>query len=417
MKLLVACVAACWLLLQTWPPSMAGERGKPWTRHVIDGSSRGADGARLADVNGDGLPDIATGWEEGSQIRVCLHPGVQGVREPWPAVTVGRVKSPEDAVFADVNGDGALDVVSSCEGSTRSIYFHVAPSDANRYLDASAWQTHKLPAAAGKTRWMFCLPMDVDGRGGIDLVVGSKAPAATVAWLEAPAQSDDLHGWKLHPIMDAAWVMSLVAADVDGDGRQDVIVSDRKGDQPGVYWLQSQPDGPGLQWARHAIGGLGQQVMFLDYADLNGDGVKDVLVAISGGDLLYLRRDVPEGQRHQTATKPDDIRWSAFTISMPENVGGGKSVRVGDINLDGKMDLVLSCESANGDRSGVVWMEYNGTPEKGSWQTHELSGTAGVKFDLLQLVDLDGDGDLDVITCEERDNLGLIWYENPTRSK
>ena len=53
----------------------AGERGKPWNRHTIDNSSRGADGIRLADVNADGLMDIATGWEEGGKIRVYLNPG------------------------------------------------------------------------------------------------------------------------------------------------------------------------------------------------------------------------------------------------------------------------------------------------------------------------------------------------------
>ena len=37
----------------------------------------------------------------------------------------------------------------------------------------------------------------------------------------------------------------------------------------------------------------------------------------------------------------------------------------------------------------------------------------GVKFDLVELVDLDGDGDLDAITCEEVDNLGVFWFENP----
>jgi hypothetical protein len=33
----------------------------------------------------------------------------------------------------------------------------------------------------------------------------------------------------------------------------------------------------------------------------------------------------------------------------------------------------------------------------------------------MELVDLDGDGDLDVLTCEERAGLGVIWYENPAR--
>jgi len=43
-----------------------------------------------------------------------------------------------------------------------------------------------------------------------------------------------------------------------------------------------------------------------------------------------------------------------------------------------------------------------------------VSGPEGVKYDLVALVDLDGDGDLDVITTEETANLGVIWYENPT---
>ena len=56
----------------------------------------------------------------------------------------------------------------------------------------------------------------------------------------------------------------------------------------------------------------------------------------------------------------------------------------------------------------------------GKCQTFDLSGKGGSKFDRIELLDLDGDGDLDVITCEENGGknsrgLGLIWYENPTR--
>jgi hypothetical protein len=46
----------------------------------------------------------------------------------------------------------------------------------------------------------------------------------------------------------------------------------------------------------------------------------------------------------------------------------------------------------------------------------DVSGNVGVKFDLVELVDLDGDGDLDAITCEEVDNLGVFWFENPLYS-
>ena len=52
------------------------------------------------------------------------------------------------------------------------------------------------------------------------------------------------------------------------------------------------------------------------------------------------------------------------------------------------------------------------------WDWHQLSGPKGIKFDRIELLDIDGDGDLDVLTCEENygtnsQGLGVIWYENP----
>ena len=183
-----------WLALSVaWWLAMAGfVTAEPWPRHTIDKSSRGADGVRLADANGDGLLDITTGWEEGGRIRVYLNPGAKAAAQPWPAVTVGDVKSPEDAVFADLDADGAMDVVSCCEGRTRTVFFHWAPPAPGRYLDADAWQTTAVPVTAGQQMWMFALPLQVDGRHGIDVLVGAKGAHATVGWLEAPENARDV---------------------------------------------------------------------------------------------------------------------------------------------------------------------------------------------------------------------------------
>ena len=102
------------LFLHT-PICIAEKPSSAWIRHTIDGTSQGADGVRLSDVNGDWFPDIATGWEQGNIVRVYLHPGIKKVKNPWPYVTVVIVGDPEDAVFADIDGDGSVDVVSSCE--------------------------------------------------------------------------------------------------------------------------------------------------------------------------------------------------------------------------------------------------------------------------------------------------------------
>src|SRR5687767_2119560 len=117
-------ICAAPLLCVSLEAAFAAEAGPGWQRHVIDGSSKGADGVRLADVNGDGLLDIATGWEQGGAVRACLNPGPAKAREVWPAVRAGSVADVEDAVFADLDGDGAFDIVSSAEGDTRVISIH-----------------------------------------------------------------------------------------------------------------------------------------------------------------------------------------------------------------------------------------------------------------------------------------------------
>ena len=99
----------------------------------------------------------------------------------------------------------------------------------------------------------------------------------------------------------------------------------------------------------------------------------------------------------------------AAEIPLPPGTGTGKSVAQADLTGDGLPDIVFSCENAGG-MHGVVLLE---SQPGGGWSARTLSGIEGTKFDLLQLVDLDFDGDLDVLTCEERENLGVIWYENP----
>src|SRR5262245_32422421 len=119
------CCSALWLLgvptpaaTAERPPPLDGSAPRtaqravdtaPWPRHTIDASSVGADGVKLADVNRDGLRDIITGWEEGGEVRLYLNPGPAQNRQPWPRLRLGQVRSPEDAVLADLDGDGMLD--------------------------------------------------------------------------------------------------------------------------------------------------------------------------------------------------------------------------------------------------------------------------------------------------------------------
>jgi len=108
--------------------------------------------------------------------------------------------------------------------------------------------------------------------------------------------------------------------------------------------------------------------------------------------------------------------WKQYVIPYPDGTGTAKGVAAGDIDGNGTKDIVFSCENAKGPKLGVMWLSRRKGVFDGDWQAHDISGPAGIKYDLLELLDLDADGDLDVVACEEQEGgkgLGVFWYENP----
>lgn len=91
-----------------WP-----ELGTPWAMWPVDNPGDWLpNGLDLADVDGDGLPDLLVNYEFRGRIRVVLHPGPDLTRDRfWPAIDVGYFPNAESAAFGDLDGDGAVDVV------------------------------------------------------------------------------------------------------------------------------------------------------------------------------------------------------------------------------------------------------------------------------------------------------------------
>ena len=120
---------------------------------------------------------------------------------------------------------------------------------------------------------------------------------------------------------------------------------------------------------------------------------------------------------HPADTPAGRLSWEQRTLPFPKPAGRGKAVRVGDLDGDGVPDFVLSCEcgpSAHGLLAVGAGRGFVGEHRF----VRTIAGPAGPKGykpDRVELLDLDGDGDLDVLTTEERNGLGVVWYENGTR--
>lgn len=375
-----------------------------WNLHTIDHSSFGADGTKLFDADHDGDLDIICGWEQGNIARLYLNSSPQN---EWPFVEV-PAPAVEDAIVADLDQDGSTDIITFSEGKHQRITIHWAPVKED-YLDKEKWHSTDIPATINITQWMFGQVMDVDGKNGPDLVVGSKNNDAILGWLEAPKDARKMEDWKLHTIASAGWIMSIEIVDINNDDRMDILISDRYGDSSGVKWFEN----PGLlevnkenKWNAHSIGLNNKHPMFLDI-ERNSNGIGWEIWVPEASDGLY----------HFSQTDPDGLTWKVDKLDFPEFSGTvGKSTCIGDVNGDGVAEIISTYEKAE-NRSGVVCSYYD--PVEDKWQHQDISGINGIKYDFARLLDLDGDGDPDILTSEENNNsdkipgLGVIWYENP----
>jgi hypothetical protein len=428
----------------------------PWDRHAIvvgtPGSTNyaGSDGVDLADLNGDGQLDVVSGYEEGNQVSLSLNPDdALSVEDPWaterlasPQVSDGLLSRPEDTTFADVDEDGRLDIVVSAEGDAQvTVLF--APADNEDLLDHTTWVRTDLLASEGLVAMRAELA-DMNHDGSPDILVGSKEvnDVASLGYYTSSNPRSE-SSWSYNEIDSAGWVMQMLPLDVNNDGWMDIVYSDRdpinEPDLPpnqadrthmGVWWLQNPADGTD-NFIPHSItppDGAGGERYHKWFSLVDWDGDSDL-------DVIDCRSDANSAIHELSIWRNSGnwLTWAKLSVPYPSDVGMCQHVTVADIDGDGhEDDLGISFAVAGppdapvdpDTLSGAVWLENSGTPTSPIWTRHEIGGAdEGIKYDNHVWVDLDGDGDLDMVTSEQHEDtalpvgvgpgLGLIWYENP----
>ena len=268
--------------------------------------------------------------------------------------------------LVDVDRDGDLDFITGGRDAKRNVFWFERKA-------AGQWTRHVLgdnhPSDVGGTS------LDVDGDGWVDHVSGG-------VWYRNTGRPREQSFERIVFDKDLAAVHDLVAADVDGDGRRDVVtMSDRNN----LRWYGIPQGDPKKPWPRHDIGpGVHAGVAV---GDVDGDGDNDV----ARSNAWFENVD-----RKGTIWKQHPVPFGNPRPPFPLST---RCVIV-DVDRDGRRDLVMT---ENEIRAGKIAWLRNADGKGTTWEVNALpAGDPAPRgaYHSLAVADFDGDGDDDVFTVE-----------------
>ena len=334
----------------------------------------------IADLNGDGKPDLVVANERSNDVTVLLGDGKGGFSQakgsPFPA---GR--NPNDIAAGDFDRDGKLDLAFANHeekyltlllGDGRGGF---APAPRSPFAAEVKPHTHGVAAADLNADGNLDLVTDSWGTDQVEVLFGDGGGAFTMP--------GSFFAVGKHPYQRAR------AADVNGDGRADVITTNLEGDD--VTVLLGDGRG-GLKPSSGSPFRCGDSPFNFAVGDVNADGQPDLAIVNSPSGTSDRR-----GQDGLTVLLGDGAGGFRMMAGSPLATGGiPNTAAVGDVNGDGVADIAVS--SPDGDNVTVFLMGGKGAVAS------SYTVRVGGRPKGLAIRDLNGDGKADMVVTNNGEN-------------
>ncbi|MDN5211955.1 FG-GAP-like repeat-containing protein [Fulvivirgaceae bacterium BMA12] len=283
------------------------------------------------DVNEDGWVDFIVFGFPGESVSWYENP--QGKEVHWAAHVIDTNACNESPLFADLDGNGKMDLVFGHEGAGIMKWFEHTMVD-----DAASWIPKDLsePNAPGTARYAHGLGMgDINNDGRNDVIIRK-------GWWEAPENRQELP-WTFHATDLGEKCSHMYVYDLDNDGDNDVISTSAH--DYGMWWHeQLANDSNQPAFIHHLIDSSFSQTHALEMKDLNGDGLPDLIT----GKRFYAHQGKDPGGKEPAVLYWFELQknsngkpsWTPHLID--DNSGIGVNFVVEDMNGDGKLDIITA---------------------------------------------------------------------------